>query len=419
MKIVKGKIIYSVQEVNSIAKEILEQAYLWIEGEITSFQENPAWFNSFLNLSGGNNILECFVRPSNLQNIEPPFEGKKVIAYGRLTLFKKNQYKMELFSIKEAGEGILQKKFEELYKKMKSEGLFDKRHKKEIPLYPRRICIVTSKGSAGWNDFKTHTVDKKIPIEEFCSADVRVEGPRAVIDLLEMLPKVDQSGFDVIVITRGGGASESLLEVFNNEDVTRAIFNMKTPKIVAIGHETNISFSELVADKRASTPTDAANMVISGYLAILDKLSHYKFVFKLDLQRFFSENAQTLDSFYFRLNQIGRTFKDLPHRLATARESLKRHEKHLIVDRSGKVEDLMRQIQKELIFQINNKTDKLRNLGKSLTILSPENTLNRGYSITTDKKGKVIKSTKYVVVGELIGVKLAQGNLKSRITSKE
>ncbi len=325
---------------------------------------------------------------------------------------------MEIYSIKPTGDGVLQKKFEELYKKMKAEGLFAEENKKEIPQYPQKICVVTSEGSAGWNDFKTHTADK-FPVIELYTADVRVEGQRSVSELLQILPKIDKKRFDVIVITRGGGSSESLLEVFNDELLARTIYAMKTPKVVAIGHEINVSLAELVADKRASTPTDAANIVVAGYIALLDKLTHYYFRFTSTLQRLYSENSQSLDSHFFRLNQVQRTFtKELPHILNSVKESLSRHEKRLIVDADQRIDDLMSQIKREIYLQVLNQNQKLKNLNQSLSILSPTNTLKRGYSITTNTQGKVIKSVAAVVVGSTIGIKLANGSIKSQVKSK-
>lgn len=418
MKQVDDKKIYTVSEVNYFAKTTLEQMNLWVEGEISSFEENPAWFNSFLTLTDDGNILPCFIKPYLVEILKDPLVGKKVLVYGRLTLFRKNQYKMEIYSIEEAGEGILQKKFEKLYKKLKSEGIFDEKNKKPIPLYPKKICVVTSEGSAGWNDFKTHTIDK-FPVIELYTADIRVEGPRAITQLLDVLPKIDNLGFDVIVITRGGGATETLLEVFNDEMVTRAIFNMKTPKIVAVGHEINVSLAELAADQRASTPTDAANIVASSYAVILEKLAHFHYRLNTSLYRIFSENGQILDSVYLRLNQVRTTFKDLPHRLQVVMESLKRHEKYLIADAKVTLGNLSKQLAKYWQDLMRNKAQTLEGLDKSLILLSPTNTLARGYAITTNAKGQVLKSIKSIVVGDLIGVKLSDGRINSKVLAKK
>jgi len=257
--------VYSVSEVNYFAKQTLEQISLWVEGEISSIQQDKKWFNAFITIKDEQNTLPCFIEKEAFEKFDSLKVGDRIQIYGMLTLFRKSEYKLKIFRLKQSGEGILQKKFEKLYKDLKNEGLFDLKHKKEIPVYPKKVCIISSQNSAAWNDFKTHTVDKFSLIELF-TADISVEGISAVGELVKVLGKIDTKKFDIVVVTRGGGSQESLMEVFNNEKVIRSIFSMKTPTIVAVGHEINITLSELVADKRASTPTDAANMVSSGYL---------------------------------------------------------------------------------------------------------------------------------------------------------
>lgn len=396
MKQIDGRDIYSITEVNYFAKQTLEQMIFWVEGEVSSIQKDPKWFNSFITVQDDTNVLPCFMESSKFSNYQDLKIGEKVLLYGILTLFKKNEYKLKIFKIEQSGEGVLKKKFEELYKKLKVEKLFDDSFKKEIPLYPKKVCVVTSEGSAGWNDFKTHTVDK-FPIIELYTANISVGGINAIKQLIETLPKLDRRKFDVIVITRGGGAEETLTEVFNDEKVTRSIFNLKTPVVVAVGHEINITFSELAADKRASTPTDAANIVVSGYSTVLDKLSNIHFRLKSGADNLFSENAQLLDSIYSKLNAVKTTFKDLPHRLDSFKKSLIWHQKHIISD----------------------KIQTLNNIKKSLEILSPTNTLSRGYSITTDQNGRILRSVENVVVGKLIGVRLTDGNITSKVLKKE
>ncbi len=416
MKIIEGKKVYSVSEVNFFGKQTLEQLIISVEGEISSFQQNPAWFNTFFSLSDGIDIIECFISSQKFTNSGADFIGKKVIVNGRLTLFKKNQYKMEAFSIKEEGDGLLQKRTEELFNKLKDEGLFDPEKKKEIPLYPVKVCIITSENSAGWKDFKTHTQDK-FPLIELTTADVRVEGARAVSQLLEILPKVDSLNYDVIVITRGGGSQESLLEVFNNEQLVRKIFSLKTPKIVAIGHEINVSLCELVADKRASTPTDAANIVIAGFQNLLDKLDNFDFRFRKKLETY-SYYFQHLDTLSFKLSQLKVNVREYPHQLSRLKEILTRHQKHLIFDAEQKIAELLARAKRQSSAIFDSKGQTLAGFNKSLSILSPQNVLSRGYSITTDSSGSVVRDIQSVVVGQQLGVKLARGSLATKILSK-
>ena len=418
MKVSEGRQIYSVSEVNSFAKQTLEQMVFWVEGEIQSVKKNPDWTFHYLDLKDERAMLSCIIDKSLLAEFDQDSTGQVVLAYGNLSLYEPNgKYQFRIWRLEKAGEGTLAAKLEALIKKLKAEGLFDQRYKKQIPAYPKKICVVTSRGSDAYYDFKRHSADK-FPIIELYTADVRVQGPRSIKQLLKVLPYVDKQGFDIIVITRGGGSSEDLM-AFNDEAVARVIFKMKTPTIVAIGHEANESPAEWVADRRASTPTDAANIACEGYNSILLTLANFKYQLKTSANFYFTTNLQRLDYIYLALQATKLTFRDLTSRLGMVEEVLKRHESYLVADAEGKLASLY------AIFQgqakgIGRHWDKdLEALAKSLLLLSPENTLARGYSVTTNEKGQIVRSIGAIVVGQKIGVKLTGGNLTSKVLTKK
>ena len=419
MKVVEGKKIYSVSEVNFFAKKTLEQMNFWIEGEISSVSEkNKGYHFYFLEIKDEKAILPCIADCYLLDAIGEDLLGQKILAYGNLSVYEpRGRYQFRIDRIESLGEGILQRQLEELVRKLKGEGLFDQKHKKEIPKYPKRVCIVTSAGSDAYNDFARHTIDK-YPIIELYTADVRVQGTQSIPSLLKALPQVDKQAFDVLVITRGGGSIEDLA-AFNDEQVARMIFSLKTPTVVAIGHESNESLSEWVADVRASTPTDAANIICTGYQNLLESLDYLGTRLKSNTAYYFSANFQRLDHIFFKLTQTKNSFKDLSHRFNSLRESLKRHERLLVTASQTKLDELAKRFKRGLYIQIENKTQILKSFNKSLLLLSPQNTLSRGYSITTDKRGKVIKSIKSVVAGALIGVKFKDGSLTSKVITKQ
>jgi len=417
VKIQDGKKIYSVSEVNYFAKETLEQMVVWVEGEVSSFKKNPNWSFYYLDLKDDKAVIPCIASGSVIDHLGDDILNQTVIAFGNLTLYEAaGKYQLRIQHIELAGGGQLYKKLEELIKRLREEGLFDTRHKKDVPLYPRKVCIVSSVGSDGWNDFKTHTVDK-FPIIELYSADIRVQGPKSITDLLEILPRIDNQGFDTIVITRGGGSIEDLA-AFNDESVAKAIFNMKTPTVVAIGHEANESLAEWTADVRASTPTDAANIITRGWQSVLDKLDTINQKLTAKYTRINETNLQKLDSLYFRLTQEKVRIREYPHRLSSLWESLRRHEKSIIFDKLNEQSIFGQQLKKSAYVLIKNKEAKLSEIRHSLVLLSPENTLKRGYSITTDQNGNVIKSAFDVVIGQTLDVKLSSGKLTAQVKSK-
>src|SRR4030043_2101074 len=418
MKLVENQKIYSVSEVNYIAKQTLEQMAFWVEGEISSYKKNPNWNFYYLDLKDDYAVLPCIIEESIVKNLKDEITGQKILVYGTLSLYEPfGKYQLRILKIEEISEGFLQKELEKLVNKLKVEGLFESKYKKQIPKYPKRVCVVTSQSSDAYYDFKKHTIDK-FPIIELYTADVRVQGANSVSSLLKTLPYVDNFGFDVIVITRGGGSIEDLA-AFNNEELARVIFKMRTPTIVAVGHETNESLAEWVADVRASTPTDAANIICESYQNLLESLNFLGSRLKSNVTFYFSQNFQRIDHIFFKLTQIKKSFENLPHLLNSLKESLKRHEKLLVENSRVNLDQSKKQLKKLILYQIENKTQILENLNKSLQLLSPQKTLLRGYSITTDNKGRNIKSIKSVVVGAVIGVELADGRLKSTVTEKQ
>ena len=418
MKIIEGKKIYSISEVNYFAKQILEQMTFWVEGEISSFRKNPNWNFYYLDLKDESAVLPCIAEEFIIANLKGEITGQRVLAYGNLSLYEPfGKYQFRISTIEAAGEGYLQKQLDDLIKKLKSEGLFEKKHKKQIPKYPKKVCIVTSLGSDAYSDFVRHTVDK-FPAIKLYTANVRVQGKEAITSLLKVLPQVDKKSFEVVVITRGGGSIEDLA-AFNDETVARMIFSLKTPTVVAIGHEANESLSEWVADVRASTPTDAANIVTAGYQSLLESLDQLGLRLKSNTAYYFSTNFQRLDHIFFKLTQTKNSFKDLPHIIKSLKESLRRHERLMVFASQAKLDELAKRLKRAFYIHIEDKTQILKSFNKFLLLLSPQNTLSRGYSISTNKKGEILKSIKSVVVGELIGVKLADGSLRSKVVSKQ
>lgn len=418
MKIVDGKKIYSVSEVNYIAKQTLEQMPFWVEGEISQFQKHPKLNFYYLRIKDDRAVLPCVADGRLLINLDASMVGQKVLVSGNLTLYEPLAiYQLRLATFELIGEGVLSKKLEELISKLREEGLFDQRHKKELPEFPKNVCLITSEGSDAANDFITHSINK-FPFIKLHTADVRVQGVHAIEELLKVLPRVDHMNFDVIVITRGGGSLEDLA-AFNDENVARAIFKLSTPTVVAIGHESNESLAEWVADRRASTPTDAANIVTAGYAKVVENLEYLRNRLISQANYYFSNNLQKLDHYYFKLIQVKNSFKDLPHRLNLAKSLLQKHEQLLIDDGKFKCDQVLRSLIKSFLYVRDGKMWQLDQARRSLAMLSPENTLTRGYSITYSSAGKVLKSIEDVELESSVRVKLLDGSFGSQVKSKQ
>src|SRR3989344_6862442 len=279
MQKIGERTVYSVSEINRIARETLEHMSFWIEGEVCNFAYKEGRYRYIyfsLKDTESEYLLPCRAEPDYAHSLDFPFkDGTRVLMYGNLTLYEREgKYQFASNIIELFGESILQKRLEELKKKLQKEGLFSDKHKVPLPEYPIRIGVVTSiKGTgAAWFDFKTHSIDK-YPFMEIVVHDVFVQGNYAVQDICRALKRLDDMNLDVLVITRGGGSFEDLM-AFNSEKVARAIFSCSTPTLSAVGHEKDITISDLVADIRASTPTDAAHKLVVNYPIFFEKVDN-------------------------------------------------------------------------------------------------------------------------------------------------
>jgi exodeoxyribonuclease VII large subunit len=417
MKIVKDRKIYSVSEVNYFAKETLEQMIVWVEGEISELKKNPNYSFYYLTLKDDRAALPCIVNSDLVNLLGGNLVNQRVIAFGNLTVYEPyGKYQLRIQHLETSGEGDLYKKLEKLIKKLREEGLFDARHKKDLPLYPKKVCLITSKGSDAWHDFITHST-YKFPIIEITDIDTRVQGVSAISSLLNALAHADSLGADIVVITRGGGSLEDLA-AFNDEQVARAIFNMDTPTVVAIGHEANGSLAEWVADARASTPTDAANIATRGWQNILEKLNFLELKLSSKHERFIDYNLQKLDYLYSKLGQTKTRIREYPYRIQGIKEALKHYEKIIMLDISEKEATAYTNLKRQSKTILSKFEDNLSGLNRALKMLSPQNVLERGYSITKDKHGRVVKNINDVVLEDIIAVKLFHGTLVSKVKSK-
>src|SRR3989338_4785171 len=256
MRQIEGKSVYSVSEVNSLARQTLENMSFWVEGEISSFKGlNSHYRYVYFDL------IDPQIYLSTSLDLK---DGQKILALGNLTLWEKDgRYQMYLHKIEEFGEGLLLAKLEALKKKLQAQGYFDISRKKSLPSYPTNVAVITSKISDAWQDFKKHSIGRygNLSVTLF---DVPVQGENSAPQIIKALKRADKMNFDVIVLARGGGSLEDLAS-FNEEKLADAIFAAKTCIIVGVGHEKDVTIAQLVADIAASPPTDVAKIITGGF----------------------------------------------------------------------------------------------------------------------------------------------------------
>lgn len=418
---ISGRKIFTVTQVNLIAKEMLENVAIWVEGEVSQIESKDRQYRYvYFSLKDPKTEykLPCIAEPSYVTNLDFDLrEGNKYLMYGNLSLYEvAGKYQFRVAKIQPWGEGELQKRLEELKSKLQKEGLFDESKKKPLPKYPLRVGVITSAQGAAWEDFRSNCPEK-YPLIKVILKDVFVQGDKAAQDIQNAIEYLDKKNLDVIVITRGGGALEDLM-AFNSENVARAIYNAKTPIISAVGHEKDVSIADLVADVRASTPTKAANIIVENFDILDEELEHKR----NDLERCAKEislkNFQRLDEIYYKLTQTRSKYKDLPARLNAIEKDLQMVHLNLIDNNNERLKNIQKAIISGIknIYQENNQ--RLEQLISKIEILSPQNTLNRGYSMVMDSSGKIVKDSQKLDIGDELAIQLARGRVLSKVTEK-
>ena len=266
----------SVSEVNATIKACVDSPIfkgLEVFGEISGFKFSGP--HAYFTLKDKESQLSCVCfYAAKTYN---PKDGESVICKGSVDYYVKGgRLSLQVSSIQPVGKGLLFLEFERLKAKLLEEGLFDAAHKKPIPKFAKRVLVVTSKTGAVIRDIVT-TVRRKNPVIDIVVKDVRVQGEGAGKEIAKVLERVDNLGYDVIIIARGGGSLEDLAP-FYDEQLVRTVYKMKTPVVSAVGHETDFSLCDFVADARAATPTAAGELVAYDYYAMADEL-------KKDMQR--------------------------------------------------------------------------------------------------------------------------------------
>lgn len=418
----------------------LERIYL--TGEISNFR-NRANAHQYFSLKDDHAKISAIMFKAAFQKLKfTPEEGMKVLVIGRISLYEASgNYQITIEHMEPDGVGALYQALEEMKKKLKKEGLFDA-PKQLIPTFPRRIAVVTSPSGAVIRDIMT-TIKRRFPIVQLVIYPTLVQGNKAADAIVSSIRMVEEKGdFDTMILARGGGSIEDLWP-FNEEKVARAIFEAQTPIISSVGHETDTTIADLVADVRAATPTAAAEISVPLLSDELIKIEQLKlrlvqsYARKVEIlnQRLTSQ----LNSYIF--NQPQRLYEGyaqkldlLTERLVRAMEEKNQQLKNdlnvhmlqlnaqnptqLVKQKHSDLSVMNRQLTTQMEWYMENQTKRFQYAVQSLDYLSPLKIMNRGYSYAT-KDGKVIKDSKQVKVEDKIHIHLHKGSFEAKVIKKE
>lgn len=395
--------VYSVSQINGYLKDLIDcdQALtsVYVCGEISNYKAYPSGHHYFsLKDEGGSIRCVMFRREAELLRFRLQ-NGMNVIAFGRISVFVRDgQYQLYCAKMTPDGVGDLHLAFEQLKEKLYKAGLFDSDHKKELPEYPSRILLVTSPAGAAVRDM-LRILNARWPLAEVAILPVHVQGEEAAGEIAGAIRWANlNDAADVIITGRGGGSMEDLW-AFNEEIVARAIYESKIPVVSAVGHEPDVTISDFVADLRAATPSNAAELVVPDQNEICARLEQISIRMHKAIKHNISQHKAAL------------------HRLAASR-ALTSPENYL-QDRKM----LLDFQQRRLVAGINQSLGKYQKqlvaAAASLDALSPLKVLGRGYSIARFEDGQVIASVKQTVPGAPFRLRVADGEIPCRIERED
>jgi len=368
----------SVAELNERARRLIEGALgsLWVGGEVSNWRPHRSG-HCYFNLRDDTAQISCVIWRSDLGRLPAhPEEGMRVAAFGLPTIYgARGSYQLVVRDLRAEGEGLWLLAFEQLKAKLAAEGLLDPERKRTLPSVPARIGVVTSRSGAALRDVLA-VVNRRAPWARVLISDCRVQGDGAGESIATALDRLVRHGAcDVVLLTRGGGSVEDLW-AFNEEVVARAIVACPIPTISAVGHEIDVTISDLVADVRAPTPSAAGEVVVPDTAVLLAELR----------------------------TRAGELVETLRRRTSKGRERA----------RAGGIglDDRIRR-------GLRNRHERRIRAGGRLEALSPLGTLARGYSVPLDSEGRVLRDTTMFNVGEAFDLRVVDGSVQCRIEAKE
>lgn len=391
--------VLSVSQINFYIKSIIENdgslQFVLVTGEISNLTVHQRSGHIYLSLKDSNSVISAVMFAGNARRLRFRLEnGMKVICRGRISVYEPSgRYQLYIEDMQPDGVGALTLAFEQLKKSLAQKGLFDNAHKKPLPKFPKTIGVITSPTGAAVQDI-TNIIRRRFPSADIVLAPVLVQGESAPEQLVRAVNKFSASKIaDVVIIGRGGGSAEDLW-AFNDEQLAYAVYNCETPIISGVGHETDFTICDFVADVRASTPSAAAE------LAVPDR--------------------QELMSYYFKQKQYISAMLD--RKIKTAQLRLENQQRRMSASSPKlKAEQLEKQLSAKsekltrfMNIYISNKENKLIAAKGKLDGLNPLNVLNRGYAIA-EKDEKIITSSKQLKNGDDFTVILSDGKINAKV----
>ncbi|PHM75253.1 exodeoxyribonuclease VII large subunit [Xenorhabdus kozodoii] len=435
--------IFSVSRLNQTVRQLLEleMGRIWLSAEISNFSQPSSGHWYFTLKDERAQVRAAMFRSHNLRATFRPQNGQQVLVRAQITLYEpRGDYQLIVESIQPAGEGLLQQQFEMLKQKLSTEGLFEQIHKKPLPSPAKRLGIITSTSGAALHDILNilKRRDPSLPIVIYPTAVQGAEAPLQIIRAIELANARQEC--DVLVVGRGGGSLEDLW-CFNDEQVARSIFQSRIPIVSAVGHETDVTIADFVADLRAPTPSAAAELVSRNQTELLRQIQSLQQRLEMTMDYFFAQKQQEMGVLQHRLQQqrpdlrLARQQNHLAELRQKLIDSLLRclkqhsisyetlnqrlsqiHPEREIQRYSQSIQQLDFRLKQAIERQLGRYREKFAVSCSRMEAVSPLATLSRGYSISEVPDGKLLKQVKQVKAGDMLKTRLQDGWVESQVT---
>nr|WP_318384734.1 exodeoxyribonuclease VII large subunit [uncultured Enterobacter sp.] len=436
--------IYTVSRLNQTVRMLLEHemGQVWISGEISNFTQ-PASGHWYFTLKDDNAQVRCAMfRNSNRRVTFRPQHGQQVLVRANITLYEpRGDYQIIVESMQPAGEGLLQQKYEQLKSKLQTEGLFDQQFKQTLPSPAHCVGVVTSKTGAALHDI-LHVLKRRDPSLPVVIYPTAVQGDDAPAQIVRAIERANsRQECDVLIVGRGGGSLEDLWS-FNDERVARAIFASQIPVVSAVGHETDVTIADFVADLRAPTPSAAAEIVSRNQLELLRQLQNGQQRLDMAMDYYLANRNRRFTQLFHRLQQqhpqlrlarhqtvlerlrqrmgyaLDAQLKRATQRQQRATQRLNQQNPQPRIHRAhSRVQQLEYRLSQTMRSRISSTRERFGTALTHLEAVSPLATLARGYSVTTSTDGRLLKQTKQVQAGDILTTRLADGWVESAVTT--
>ncbi len=415
--------IFTVSELTRQLKGLILSRFgehsFWVKGEVSNFKRHQSG-HIYFRLKDSGAVLSCvFFRNANRKLNFDFKDGTEILALGRLDVWEQgSNYQLVIEEVRIGGRGELYLRFEQLKKRLEEEGLFDPQRKKKLPEFPQKIGLITSPTGAVIQDI-IQVVKKRCPFIQLLLSPVRVQGDGAALEIVQAISEMNDPslGIETLIVGRGGGSIEDLW-AFNEEAVARAIAASRLPIISAVGHQTDFTIADFVADTRAATPSQAAELAVPDVAQLLLRI-------ELLMENVVREITHKKEIVAQRLGRLTTSpFLKDPRSLLHARAQRLDLAVERLVDKLKRRRDLDTEhvtwIKTQFQLMLKQKIEpfklRLEKILSNLNLLNPLAVLSRGYSVIRNREGKIVKRHGEVEVGENISVLLHQGELSCEIT---